>query len=612
MTSESKLSDTVLSNPVLRCCKPIDVAQIIATATRQHILKDGEIIKENGIAEQIFLIESGKFATLHENGEPSITEKGFIGFEAAFGARAYKKSVVAVENSTVICFPISSFKQLVKNNTDIFTQYHVYQHEKEMLTKTPSEKQRADSVSTKKAIGWILVILFPMVVFFLGSQTAVKMSGVYFLAAITASVLMWVFQLLPPFVPPLFSILVIILLDVAPADIAFSGFASSTFFMCLSIFGIGALMVKSGITYRLALHLLCFIPPSRFFYGLSLFFIGFFMTIIVPSPMGRLTMILPFLVDIVKIIKPEPEDPTATHLINSVLWGVLIMAPIVLTGSPLNLIMFGMFDEQVRYSFQWLPWLIAAMPVGIFMLISYFMFSEYLFRKGAPLNISREMIKEQLQVLGPLSHREKIGLVTAVVMTASILTIQFHRVEVPWVMLAIIVVLLLFEAIGVEEMRSSVDWPTLIFLGAIMAWTPVMSRTGLEKYIIENLAWLGDYMKNDIRIFIGILCLIIILTRLILPMPATMIIFAAAMLPIAADSGVSLWVVGLIILLMSTSSVFPYQDPNFILLKSEFAFHEIETVCDDRKIIMFNIIFIFIRVAAIYASVPFWKHINVI
>ena len=72
----------------------------------------------------------------------------------------------------------------------------------------------------------------------------------------SAALVMWIFRLVPEYVPAIFIILATILLGLAPQQIILSGFRSDSFFLALSVFGIGAVIVKSRIFYRVSLFLL--------------------------------------------------------------------------------------------------------------------------------------------------------------------------------------------------------------------------------------------------------------------------------------------------------------------------------------------------------------------
>ncbi len=612
-------SAVLLSDPLFKNIPALELSRLVVHAHIETVAAGETVVLAGAPADRVLLIESGRFKCVRNDEEPSILANGLIGIEAALGSETYVETAEALETSTLVSFPAVYMRRLLDDNSalnKVFFNSFICSRNQTPPAE-PQAPQKAQPVKKvpfpfMEVIGWILIFAGSLLLHQLRESMGFEQNASIFLMVLMATVVMWVFQLVPNFIPPLFGLTVIILLDVVPPDIALSGFSSGTFFMCLSVFGIGALMISSGLTYRLSLMILQFLPPTRFWYSLSLFLIGMLLTPIVPSLMGRMVITLPFLIDILGMSKVKENDPIATQLVNSTFQGVFVMSPIFLTGHPVNLILFGMFDYQTQYAFQWLHWLFAASLCGAVVLSSYFAASAVFFRKAGQLGVSKALITEQLKIIRPITATEQITFFAVLIMAVGIMTTSFHKVEIPWLTLAVLSTLILFETIGGLDLRSNIDWPTLILMGSILAWVPILSATGLDEIIIQNLAWLGYYMKHELLIFIAYLCGIILLARLILPGGATAIIFATAMFPIAKQSGVTVWLIAFIILVMADTTIFPYQSPLYIRMKNEMVFHKMENLFSEPRIILFNIVMIAARIIGIYASLPFWRYLDFI
>ena len=178
--------------------------------------------------------------------------------------------------------------------------------------------------------------------------------------------------------------------------------------------------------------------------------------------------------------------------------------------------------------------------------------------------------------------------------------------------LAILTVLILFDVVGKKEIRNQIDWPTLLFVGAIIAWLPVMSLTGLDLLVAGQLGWLGEIMKNSFPEFIVVLSILIVLVRLVLPEPITVILFVTALFPLADAAGISPWIVGFIVLTMAEGYIFSYQCGYFIQLKEILSMNQLEDAFHEKRIVLFNLFMMAGRIVAIYASIPFWRFLNII
>jgi len=621
------LSDTLLRDAILSRAPASDLAHMLMHVAERGIEKGEVLFRERGPADKVFLVRHGVFSLSREGaGEvcrwhrAPMASGGYLGQEAVLGAREYKVTAVALEPSSVIEIPTMDIRQLADAHPGIKNLFfESYASRESCVACQPpvsegaeGEKEEAVPFPVRETVGWCATLLVALGCWLAASRLGLEKDTAFYLAIIASAVVLWVFQLVPAFAPPLFVVIMVILLDIVPPDVAVSGFASGSFFMLLSVFGVGAVMVVSGLTFRLSLVVLSLVPASSFWYSVCLFSSGLFLTPVVPSQGARMAILSPFLVDLMGASNPREKDLLGAHFVNSTLGGIGLMASVFLTGKPANLIVLGLFDYQTQFAFQWMNWLVAASFSGLLMLILFFAASWVVFRDSRHFRIPRSIVSEQLKVLGPLSSLEWTAAISVAVLILGILFSSVHKVDIPWVALSILTVLILFGGVGKREIRSHIDWSTLLFVGAIIAWLPVMSLTGLDTLVATHLDWLGEYMRTSLPMFIVLLCLLIVLVRLLLPEPITVILFVTALFPLADSSGVSPWVVGFIVLTMAEAYLFSYQCGYFIQLKDILGLKGLDGLYDEGRLLVFNILMIIGRILAIYASLPFWRHLNII
>lgn len=621
------LSETLLGDAILGRAPAGDLAHMLMHVVERHIDKGEVLFREGEAADTVYLVRHGAFTLTGEgDGRVCLWRRapsalgGYLGQEAVLGARTYSVTAVAVEPASVIEVPTLDIRQLADAHPEIknlfFDSYVKLASceacEASTLAGEDRETEESAAFPVRETVGWGVTLLVALGCWLAASGLGLEKNTGFYLAIIASAVVLWVFQLVPAFAPPLFVVIMVILLDIVPPEVAVSGFASGSFFMLLSVFGVGAVMVASGLTFRLSLMVLSLVPASSFWYSVCLFLSGLFLTPVVPSQGARMAIVSPFLVDLMGASNPSEKDVLGAHFVNSTLGGIGLMASVFLTGKPANLIVLGLFDYQTQFAFQWMNWLVAASFSGGLMLILFFGASWVVFRESRGFRIPRFIVAEQLKVLGPLSPLERTAVVSMAVLILGILLSSVHKVEIPWVALSIFTVLILFGGVGKREIRSHIDWSTLLFVGAIIAWLPVMSLTGLDTLVADYLGWLGEYMRSSLPMFIGLLCLLIVLVRLFLPEPITVILFVTALFPLADVAGVSPWVVGFIILTMAEAYLFSYQCGYFIQLKDILGLKGLEGHYDEGRIIRFNILMILGRVLAIYASLPFWRYLDII
>ncbi|MFV0302420.1 MAG: SLC13 family permease [Paracoccus sp. (in: a-proteobacteria)] len=569
-------------------------------------------------AETVFIIQEGTIRLEDGRGPGRRQAQGYAGQEALLGSPAHDTSALAETDTTVLAIPAAALAELAGQRRDLreaFFRSYAGRHEAGTPAAPPppaTEQTPPPAEGLGMVLGWILTIALPFAVYEISPQAHLDPAATDFVAIVLAAVVMWLFALVPEYVPPLFAALAMILLDVAPPEEVLSGFRSDSFFMTLSIFGIGALMVSSGLTYRFSLWTLGNVPATAFGYNLSLFGIGALLSPVIPSVVGRVSIVAPLMIELIEVSKPEARDRYANRLIFSLLSGAAIFVPLFLTAAVPNLMVYGLFDAQTQFAFGWLAWLYAASVFGGIVLVCFWLVSALFFRGARQFSLSRATIQEQRRLLGPVSALEWAALLAVIAMIGGILTGQSHRIDVAWIALAIFVILLLFGTLSRDAIRVQIDWPILIYLGAIVGWVPVAASTGLDQLIVGNLAWLGDSMTADFPRFILLVSGMILLVRLALPTGVTVILFTTALFPLAAAQGLSLWLIGFIILAVADTYVFPYQSSYYLKLRSDLAGRGLAHILDERRIVLANIVMIALRIAAIYGSLGFWQHLDLL
>lgn len=613
--------DFLFNEPAFRLFGRGDRARLLMNVHLRELAAGDTLFDRATPPDQVFLIREGEI-DIQRGHDRDTKRSGFLGGELVLGARAYQSSAVATRPSVVYAFSVPYLSGMTAAYASVKSMlFDAYSGAGDTLRTKEKEASAVTSHSQTlpatdgfgvQMFGWLAATALPLLIWQLCTTLGLNKDAAYFVSIVSCAVAMWLFNLVPAFIPPLFSILAFILFDIAPPSVALAGFASNGFFMLLSIFSIGALMAMSGLTYRISLHILRIVPATPFWYNISLFLYGLVLTPVIPSQLGRTTIIAPFLSTLIDNAGGQKKDPAVAQLIVSAMAGVGLTASIFLTGKPANLIVFGLFDTQTQFAYQWLQWLLAASMTGVVLVLLYVGMVRLLFRHAHAFSIPKHLVNNQVRVLGPMSAIEWGAVAAIALIVAGIFTAPWHKVDVPWMSMTVFVTLLLFGAIRRDDLSTRIDWSVLIFIASIIAWAPVMHLTGIDALVSSSFSWIGVYMKQQLPLFILALCAAIVLIRFALPEIVAEILLVTLLLPLAAQSGVSPWLIGFIILTMCEAYIFPYQAPYHIQLKNLLGQVGQEGLYDERKVIRFNVLMTLIRVAAIYASLPFWKYLDIV
>ena len=460
-----------------------------------------------------------------------------------------------------------------------------------------------------EAVGWFVCILLPLLVLLYGGDLGLDRETTVFLAIFTATIVMWVFELVDEYVPGIFVLLTTLSLGIAPPRVVLSGFASDGFFMAMSIFGLGAMVVMSGLSFRFLLWLLRYLPNNKVGHDIGLLLTGFMLTPILPSLNGRTAIVTPFLIDMVETVKFQFGGKGATRMAVAAFTGATLLSAAFITSRSVNFVIFGMLPPQEQQQFQWGYWFTASIATVVAMLVIYYVAALLVYRSPEQPRLTSDQVAVQLQLLGSIKNREWAAIVSILVFAVGVVTTSIHNIQPPWLGVAVLYGLLLLGFLRKDEFRSRIDWPALVYLGTLVGMIAVFNYLGLDKWLGKYLAGIGALLEHNFAAFVAVLSAAIIAIRFVIPNTATIAICATIFMPLAAQAGVNPWVVGFILLLLGDIWFFPYQCSHYVQFRE---LTESKHIYDERSFLRFNCFMNFVRIAGIYASMPFWSALGIL
>ncbi len=635
-------------------CHPMALARIVPNITERTI-REGDTLFQAGLpANELYYILEGKIRLVSEKraftyfnktrnrkerllGRPvqDEVEEGFLGEETSVSGDVYRSNAIASTPSRVIVIPQDSLLRILERNPDVKKELNTslinhYSTQKWIPESPPEDSRKAPGAW--KAVGWLLAIIIPAIVMILGTPINIDILGVqfdneslglyfhmedklkYFLTILSATIVMWVFQLTHEFVPTIFAVLSILILGLAPAKVALSGFTSGSFFMALSIFGLSVVLVSSGFAFRVVLNILRFVPRSQFWYSFTIFLTGLLVTPIFPSANGRVTLATPILADMVESLGYEKRGKASTSLSVATFAGFTLFSGVFLSSKSINFVIYGLLSPQVQEEFTWIQWTIAAAVVGLVLLIAYFILSQIMFRNKGKPQLSKEQVKVQLKVLGSMNSHEWAALGSIVLFLVGIVTSSIHKIQLPWIGLSVLYVVLSLEFLGKKEFQKNIDWTFLIYLATLIGLVSTMREIGLDKEIVKlfqvsPLNLMGEKMTTNFPVFVLLLSASIFIVRLVIPNNAAAVIFASIFIPLADSNGINPWVVGFIILVISDGWMMGYQSTYYLLFRNLTARNNFYS---PPRFLLFFFLINFARVGAVLISIPFWKELGIL
>ena len=456
---------------------------------------------------------------------------------------------------------------------------------------------------------WTLILLAPWTIYAAIALTGGDRHMALFAAIAGTTLLMWMFSLFPDFIPALMAMVALLLFGLAPDDVVLSGFSSTAFLLSFSVLGLGVVMVESGLTRRYTLHLMSKLPANTLAHQLAVFFTGFLFTPTVPTIVGRAAIVGPVVDHIAEGWDERTRNRASTMLYTTGLDSIHLLAPWFLTAAPANLMVFALLPPQEQQTFDFMFWAYAASVTGGILLLSFFVLSAVFFR-GAYVRValSKQAIRAELVSLGPMSAKEWTALLGVTFLVLGIVAAPLHHIAIHHVAFAVLCFLLYLGGLTRNEFITKIDWAFLSLLASLIGILATMNHLHIDDYLMGRLAWLAVYMRQDFAAFTLALSAVVLAVRLFVPLNQAIVIFSAALIPIAARSGISPWIIGFIVLVIAETSFFPYQAPYIFLFNktTERVHHK------ERQVQVFHALLVLFKLAAIYLSIPFWREIGIL
>lgn len=465
------------------------------------------------------------------------------------------------------------------------------------------------SVPGQVVAGWACVFVLPPLVYVLGLASGLGVEAAIFSALLGAAVLLWVFGLVEEFVPALIVVVAALFIGLAPSNIALAGFSSPSLLLLLGVYALSAVISSSGLSYRLMLRLLLRLPDKPFWHQLTFLVSGYVLSPLIPSINTRLSLLKPLFEDMANGLKLPPRGPAITGLLVAMFGGALLFSPMMATSKSSNIAALNFLPAQVQAEFAGFFWLVAAGVAALVVTAVHLLVIPRLFPTTGEGPLPQESLSRQLAAMGPLKPSEWIAAAGFVFFLVGCATVSWHHVAPAYLAGCVLLGLLLTGTLLRKDFQQRVDWPMIFFLLGMDSMMRIMTHLGLAQALSDAVGEAYGFVDGKIGLFILATLLTTLAVRLVLPVTAGMLTSAIILLPVAAAQGIHPWICIFCTAIFSDISFFRHQGTNGILQIQSAGLFE---TADERGFMRYNLFMNAARVAAVYASIPWWKWLGLL
>ncbi|MGN0078264.1 MAG: SLC13 family permease [Coriobacteriales bacterium] len=466
--------------------------------------------------------------------------------------------------------------------------------------------------------------------------------GAVCLGILSWAIVWWVAGVLPEFATGLLMAGAFIVLGGIPTQTALAAFSTSTWWLLVAAFALGAGMKRSGLMRRMALGIVRRLPRSFAAQAAGIMAAGTLIGPLVPSMAAKASMLAPISMSIGESLGYEPKGRQMQGLFLAMMTGVRNAGPAFISASVTGYALLGLLPAAVQEEFNMLHWLVAALPwLAVVTLLNLGLIIA-LYRprsnegsradatSGGPALSSATSAEGSLAsdsaqpepcagrasaaadpaAPGTPMSREERRMLAIIVVTVILWASQpVHGIPSHVVALVAMVVMVAAGLLDKRSLKTDIAWDSLIFIGTVIGLADVFAFAGIDSWVVGAAGpLLGQLAGNPYALLLGIAVSTIALRFVIVSEMAYVNIVMVFLVPLSVSAGISPWVVGFAVYATVHPWFVLYQNPIYMA-----AFYSVDgAMVRHADMAKYCSLYMLTCVAGLLASVPYWQFLGLL
>jgi len=443
-------------------------------------------------------------------------------------------------------------------------------------------------MNTSKRLGLFLGPILFLIVLLLPTPLMSK-EGDAVIAVALWMVIWWLSEAVSISVTALLPLLLFPLLDIMPIAEVGNNYGSPIIFLFFGGFVMALALEKVNLHRRIALNIIKITgtTPNKVVLGFMIATAALSMWI---SNTATAVVMLPIAMSVIKLLVDDSDGFTQKdkNFSISVMLGIAFSANAggiaTVIGTPPNSILIGLLENEYQIEISFLKWMAFGLPFSIIMIaLSYITLVHLIFpSKGLNFTASKEVIKNELEKLGPTAPKEKMvlvifGVTVSLWIFRTLINAALPNLGLTDTMISIFAAIALFsipfnlkkgDFILQWKDTEKLAWGILILFGGGLALANGMSVTGIVDRVSQAIA-AGNF---SVSMTAGLLIVLMLFMTELMSNVALVAVLAPVVAGIAIGLGIPI-VYLLIPVTMASSCAFMLPmatPPNAIVFASGF------------------------------------------
>ncbi len=217
--------------------------------------------------------------------------------------------------------------------------------------------------------------------------------------------------------------------------------------------------------------------------------------------------------------------------------------------------------------------------------------------------INRHVIQRLRRDSGALTGEAYLAAAAAVVMLIGLVAGPCLDIDGAWFACLAAMALAASGVLTSERIRSTIDWPFLIFLGVILSMPAMVHHIGVDTELARAIPPMVPWSHGSPVPTLALLFALAIATRIVLSEWVAVPLLTGILVPIAPTLGLDPWVVAFVVLSASNLWIVPYQ------LAAYRTFCSASEGClfTHRQVRAFSVAYLLLSLCGLLVSIPLWR-----
>jgi di/tricarboxylate transporter len=374
---------------------------------------------------------------------------------------------------------------------------------------------------------------------------------------------LWATAAVPEYWPALAFFLIAVVFEIAPAEVVFSGFHSSTFWLLFSGMVIGVAIRHTGLGRRAAglLSRMLGLRYNRVILGIVVFSV--LLAFVMPSSMGRIVLLITIIVDLAYHLGYSSASNCRVGMLTAAAFGTWLPAFAILPSNAPNMILAGMAENLYAHEVSYWDYLLLHFPVlGLIKAGCLVLLIVWMFPDSDPVN--KKSYKNDNATMST-TQTHLVALLGACLVFW--LSDGVHHISPGWIGLAAALYCLwpYSNLTSKSCLDKDIKYGSLFFVAGIMGLGAAISSTGLGEVMVQSLSGYAGFSNDRPLWNVIALTAISTLVALLASLPSVPAVMSPLSDNLASITGLPLGTVLMTQVLAFSNVLLPYQAPPLIM-----------------------------------------------